>query len=247
MPRGPLPVTGDVDWTVKPPPPFPNRMVIVPLLKFVTARSILPSALKSPAAMPCGLVPVGQVSEPLHLVCVNVPSPFPKKTETEFVPESATATSGMPSLLKSATAKACGFELAPVEYWDACRNCLACGACAAAVTDVRARTINPKSVCFNMEPPPEPDHSVRRSAQPRFVPPQGARNPALQPQMLKKESANYRGNLPGELHLHCREHCRDAGGTTAAICSTGSIYVYKRINQQSVWLNTYGGSPITSG
>src|SRR5438128_2486728 len=65
----------------------------------VTARSGLPSPLKSPTATEEGLVPVAKL-------CAGwkVPSPLPSSTDTSLEPELAVARSCTPSPLKSPTA-----------------------------------------------------------------------------------------------------------------------------------------------
>ena len=69
-----------------------------------TARSILPSRLKSPATMAVGLaafrLPKGW----------KVPLPMPNSTETLSDAKFATARSSLPSPLKSPTAMARGLE-----------------------------------------------------------------------------------------------------------------------------------------
>ena len=64
------------------PAPSSTDTVFDPL--FATARSMAPSALKSPTARADGLVPVTE-----SVFELNVPSPAPRNTETVFEPELA--------------------------------------------------------------------------------------------------------------------------------------------------------------
>src|SRR2546430_1724923 len=64
-----------------------------------TARSCLPSPLKSPTATESGLEPVGK-----SIAALKLPSPLPNKIDTVFESELVTARSCLPSLLKSPTA-----------------------------------------------------------------------------------------------------------------------------------------------
>src|SRR5581483_285532 len=103
-----LPASG-----VNPPAPSPSRTVTLPaapLLKFAIARSMLPSPLKSPEVIDSGSVPT---PNGLPIAGVKPPLPLPSRTVTLFADLSAMAKSGLPSLLKSATAIATGDD--PVE------------------------------------------------------------------------------------------------------------------------------------
>lgn len=71
-----------------------------------TAKSAFPSPLKSATATEYGFVPTVNGLPP---AAVNPPLPFPSNTVTVLSPQSATAKSGLPSPLKSATAVARGF------------------------------------------------------------------------------------------------------------------------------------------
>ena len=88
-------------WNV--PSPFPRRTVTVPasllleVAKLTTARSTLPSPLKSPTARDHGRKPV----DGLTGVGVKVPFPFPKSTVMVPFISFAMARSGIPSPLKS--------------------------------------------------------------------------------------------------------------------------------------------------
>src|SRR6267378_4303260 len=77
-------------------------------LALVTARSSLPSPLKSPTATETGKPPAAKVNG-----ARKVPSPLPDSTETLREPELATARSSLPSPLKSPTATEAG-RLPPV-------------------------------------------------------------------------------------------------------------------------------------
>ena len=84
---------------LNPPAPSPNNTdtLFEPLL--ATARSCLPSPLKSPTATKKGPLPT------LKLVAApKPPAPLPSKSETLASPVLATARSCLPSPLKSPTA-----------------------------------------------------------------------------------------------------------------------------------------------
>src|SRR6266446_319389 len=88
---------------LNPPKPSPRRIEIVFEFALATAKSCLPSPLKSPIATELGELTLTSV-EPL-----NPPKPSPRRIET--VPDSlATAKSCLPSPLKSPIAT----ELGPV-------------------------------------------------------------------------------------------------------------------------------------
>src|SRR5882757_2065757 len=93
-----VPVDG-LAAAVNVPSPLPKRTVTVLLKVFATARSDLPSPLKSPTATDSGLLPVDGLA-----AAVNVPSPLPNRTVTVLLKVFATAKSGLPSPLKSPTA-----------------------------------------------------------------------------------------------------------------------------------------------
>src|ERR1017187_1675099 len=87
----------------KVPSPFPRRIEMLPGLLsmkmnplFTTARSRLPSRLKSAASKKVGDEPTENVAPAL-----KVPSPFPGATVTELELRLAMARSGLWSLLKS--------------------------------------------------------------------------------------------------------------------------------------------------
>src|ERR1051326_2606505 len=104
------------DWNV--PSPLPNNIAItlpgeheyLPQLRppSATARSLLPSPLKSPTAIERGAPPAG-MSEWLP----NVPSPLPNSTLTVLLPELAVARSSLPSLFISPAPTKTG--MGPVE------------------------------------------------------------------------------------------------------------------------------------
>src|ERR1043166_4427361 len=68
-----------------------------------TARSWLPSPLKSPTATGTGLGPVTK-----FVAALKLPAPSPNKIDTLFEPSLATARSWLPSPLKSPTATVVG-------------------------------------------------------------------------------------------------------------------------------------------
>src|SRR5947207_13480746 len=71
---------------------------------FVTAKSSLPSPLKSPTATDWG------PGAPKFTGALKVPSPLPSSTLTFLLPAFATARSSLPSPLKSPTAADVGFD-----------------------------------------------------------------------------------------------------------------------------------------
>ena len=75
----------------------------LPLVKSQTARSSLPSPLKSPTATATGVPPDATV-----VPGANVPSVWPIRMETLAENALATAKSGMPSPLKSPSARLSG-------------------------------------------------------------------------------------------------------------------------------------------
>ena len=77
---------GEVGNCVNPPFPSPLKAEIVLSPLFVTAKSRLPSPLKSATTTALGLVPTAY-GEPL--ASVNVPSPLPSRTVTLFEVELA--------------------------------------------------------------------------------------------------------------------------------------------------------------
>ena len=78
------------------PVPVPRRMETEVEPWFATAKSKLPSLLKSAVATADGLVAVVK-----SVLAPKMPVPVPSKIETDVEPELATAKSGKPSLLKS--------------------------------------------------------------------------------------------------------------------------------------------------
>lgn len=98
---GLLPVAGlaEAEVAMKVPSPLPRSTVIVLLPALATARSGMPSPLKSAVTIPIGSSPVGK----LAAAAVNVPSPFPNSTVILLLSSLAIARSGMPSSLKSPT------------------------------------------------------------------------------------------------------------------------------------------------
>ena len=95
---------------MNPPFPSPSRMVrVLPVVgqPFATAKSGIPSPLKSPTTTETGHEPVAGEG-----AAVKVPSPFPSRMDRLPGPAPdviATAMSSFPSPLKSATAKASGY------------------------------------------------------------------------------------------------------------------------------------------
>ncbi len=80
------------------PAPVPNRTETLLLFQFATAKSNLPSPLKSPTITEWGLLPTEK------LVAVpKLPVPVPNSTETLLLFQFATAKSNLPSPLKSPT------------------------------------------------------------------------------------------------------------------------------------------------
>src|SRR5204863_376901 len=67
---------------------------------FATAKSILPSPLKSPVAIACGLAPVLKWT-----ALPNAPSPLPKTTETPDASAAAKLGTGQASAAKRVTAR----------------------------------------------------------------------------------------------------------------------------------------------
>src|SRR3954471_13707957 len=73
---------------------FPRRIETLLSLPLATARSCLPSLLKSPIATESGTLPTAT-----FVVAVKLPAPSPMRIETVLSPESATDKSCLPSLL----------------------------------------------------------------------------------------------------------------------------------------------------
>src|SRR5207253_762750 len=96
---GLAPAVGSVCADAKAPSPLPSSTETVLDPRLATARSSLPSPLKSPTATENGLVPTARSGR-----AANVPSPWPRSTETVPEPSLATARSALPSPLKSPTA-----------------------------------------------------------------------------------------------------------------------------------------------
>ncbi|HZH61490.1 MAG TPA: hypothetical protein VEY70_18365 [Metabacillus sp.] len=88
------------DAEANPPAPFPKKTEIEFENSLATARSGIPSPLKSAAVMDWGWDP--PVGKGLPIADENPPAPFPKKTETVLEVKSTTARSGIPSPSKSA-------------------------------------------------------------------------------------------------------------------------------------------------
>jgi len=84
-----------------PPVPFPKKTEIEFEISLATARSGIPSPLKSTEVIENA--PLPPLAKGLPGADENPPAPFPKKTEMLLEPEFATARSGIPSPLKSAT------------------------------------------------------------------------------------------------------------------------------------------------
>src|SRR5947207_15657606 len=76
--------------------------------RLATARSGLPSPLRSPTATDAGLVPAAKANG-----ARKVAAPLPNSTETLLEPKLATARSGLPSPLKSPTATEKGLVATP--------------------------------------------------------------------------------------------------------------------------------------
>src|SRR5436309_7499474 len=93
---------------LKLPAPSPKKIDTLAELKLATARSCLPSPLKSPTATEKGLVPA-----PKLVAALKLPAPSPKKIDTLFELKLATARSCLPSPLKSPTATEKGLVPAP--------------------------------------------------------------------------------------------------------------------------------------
>ncbi len=101
-PPGPLPTaTGDAGAGANPPLPSPNRMLTLSLAEFATARSAMPSPLKSALATPEGIKPTA-IGDPA--AGANPPLPSPNRMLTLLLPAFVTARSTMPSPLKSPVA-----------------------------------------------------------------------------------------------------------------------------------------------
>ena len=97
-----MPVPKSV-FAPKLPVPVPSRIETVSLSRFATARSSLPSPLKSPTATEPGPPPV-----PKSVFAPKLPVPVPSRIETVSLPAFATARSSLPSPLKSPTATELG-------------------------------------------------------------------------------------------------------------------------------------------
>ena len=91
---------------MKSPVPSPSRMLTLAESSLATARSGLPSRLKSPTATEKGLVPTFSGEEG---AAVKSPVPVPSRMLTLLEPALATARSGRPSRLKSPTATELGW------------------------------------------------------------------------------------------------------------------------------------------
>src|SRR4029077_11220395 len=92
------------------PSPFPRKMETVLSDSFVTAKSILPSALKSAAAIDEGARPVAMVAGVL-----NVPSPLPRNTEIVLFGCLAVTRSVNPLVVKDVATTDTGPLPVPVE------------------------------------------------------------------------------------------------------------------------------------
>ena len=79
---------------LKEPVPVPSRTATV--LKFATARSGLPSPLRSPIATENGFEPTAK-----SVFAPKEPTPVPRRTETFLLWKFATAKSGSPSPFRS--------------------------------------------------------------------------------------------------------------------------------------------------
>ncbi len=97
--------TGEPGAAANPPAPSPSRTVTSSEFEFATARSPVPSRLKSPAAIERGPVPT-VTGEPG--AGARPPAPLPSRIVTLFEAVFATARSAVPSLSKSAMATARG-------------------------------------------------------------------------------------------------------------------------------------------
>src|SRR5205823_4259837 len=103
--RVPTP-TGEPAACEKPPNPFPSRIdTMFEALWSATARSGLPSRLKSPTASDLRPPPTAK-GEPEG--CEKPPAPSPSRIVTLFELAFVTARSGLPSRLKSQTATELG-------------------------------------------------------------------------------------------------------------------------------------------
>ena len=89
----------------KPPPGWRISTDTLPSTKFVTARSVRPSPLKSAAAAALGPAPTAN-GEPAS--CVNPPPAWRRYTDTLLLEPFTVATSGRPSPLKSAVTREYG-------------------------------------------------------------------------------------------------------------------------------------------
>ena len=83
---------------------LPARIVTVLEPRFRTARSVVPSRLKSPATRAMGVVPTGKST-----VWLNVVVPSPSRMDTRFPSESATARSVFASAFQSPETTATGW------------------------------------------------------------------------------------------------------------------------------------------
>src|SRR5262245_1169715 len=93
----PTPI-GDCGAWLKPPKPVPRRIVTLFEELLATARSTLPSALKSPAAIEEGFDPT-PIGDPD--AWLNTPPPLPRRIATALELLMATARSSLPSELRS--------------------------------------------------------------------------------------------------------------------------------------------------
>src|SRR5207244_3510745 len=108
--KGPCPTgTGEPEAALNVPSPLPSRMLTMFPIPSLTAKSALPSLLKSAATMPVAKKPTG-IGEPG--AGVNVPSPLPSSTTTPLGWETVTARSRFPSPLKSPTVTVAGYVAA---------------------------------------------------------------------------------------------------------------------------------------
>ena len=80
---------------------WPRTMETLLLIELATARSALPSPLKSPTATETGPSPTANRGPGAG---VKPPVPSPRRTETSLLAKFATARSALPSRLKSPTA-----------------------------------------------------------------------------------------------------------------------------------------------
>src|SRR5579883_1912100 len=105
------------------------------MLLFETTRSAFPSPFRSPMATDVGDDPTAN-GEPVG--AWKVPSPFPSRMETLFPPLLTTATSALPSPLKSPAATEIGLVPAPtlVAPWNPDEPTKAAPTCSFTALDV---------------------------------------------------------------------------------------------------------------